>query len=134
MQNAIHIQRARQEEGSYETQLFVYFLLCIKGLPNDDVGVARGTVFQQIRPGAGFKTGDFVKEEGVEGATVERLDGRQRRQKHTYVPFLLMLLLQVRIAAFLCRPHFLFVSWKNDGEKLFRIDETLHLRTQCARH
>ena len=26
------------------------------------VGVARGTVFEEIRPGAGFKTGDFVKE------------------------------------------------------------------------
>ena len=24
--------------------------------------MARGTVFQEIRPGAGFKTGDFVKE------------------------------------------------------------------------
>ena len=32
------------------------------GLSNDDVGVARGTLFQEIRPGAGFKTGDFVKE------------------------------------------------------------------------
>ena len=26
------------------------------------VGMARVTVFQEIRPGAGFKTGDFVKE------------------------------------------------------------------------
>ena len=25
-------------------------------------GAARGTVFQDIRPGAGFETGDFVKE------------------------------------------------------------------------
>ena len=25
-------------------------------------GLARGTVFQEVRPGAGFKTGDFVKE------------------------------------------------------------------------
>ena len=32
------------------------------GLSNDDVRVVRGTVFQEIRPGAGFKTGDFVKE------------------------------------------------------------------------
>ena len=30
-------------------------------LSNDDVGVARGTVFQETRPWAGFKTGDFVK-------------------------------------------------------------------------
>ena len=28
---------------------------------NDGVGMARGTIFQEIRPGAGFKTGDFVK-------------------------------------------------------------------------
>ena len=27
----------------------------------DDVGVARGIMFQYIRPGAGFKTGDFVE-------------------------------------------------------------------------
>ena len=32
----------------------------------DDIGVARGTVFQKIRPWAGFKTGDFV-EEKLEG-------------------------------------------------------------------
>ena len=44
-----------------EENIFMYFLDC-KGLSNDDVGVARGTVFQEIRPGAGFKTGDFVKE------------------------------------------------------------------------
>ena len=31
-------------------------------ISNDDVGVARGTVCQEIRPGAGFKTGDFVEE------------------------------------------------------------------------
>ena len=41
--------------------LDLFFLVC-KGLSNDDVGVARGTIFQEIRPGAGFKTGDFVKE------------------------------------------------------------------------
>ena len=31
---------ARQEEGRYETQLFVYFLVCkgLPGLSNDDVG------------------------------------------------------------------------------------------------
>ena len=28
----------------------------------DDVGVSTDTVFQEIRPGAGFETGDFVKE------------------------------------------------------------------------
>ena len=28
----------------------------------DDVGVSRDTAFQEIRPGAGSETGDFVKE------------------------------------------------------------------------
>ena len=28
----------------------------------DDVGVSRDIVFQEIRPGAGFETGDFVTE------------------------------------------------------------------------
>ena len=38
-------------------------LLCAKGLSNDDVGVLRDTaVFQKIRPGASFKTGDSLKE------------------------------------------------------------------------
>ena len=27
-----------------------------------DIWVARGTVFRQVRPGDGFKTGDFVHE------------------------------------------------------------------------
>ena len=34
--------------------------------------MAKGTVFQEIRPGSGVKTGDFGKEKGVGGATVER--------------------------------------------------------------
>ena len=38
----------------------LYFVVW-KGHPNDDAGVARGTIFQEVRPGAGFKTGDFVK-------------------------------------------------------------------------
>ena len=41
--------------------ILTYFLVR-KGLSTDDVGVARGTVFQEIRPGADFKAGDFVKE------------------------------------------------------------------------
>ena len=44
-----------------------------KVLSIDDVGVSRDTVFQEIQSGAGFETGDFVKEKGVGGATVERL-------------------------------------------------------------
>ena len=46
----------------------MYLLVC-KGLlvlvvvlSNDGVAVARGTIFQEMRPGAVFKTGDFVKE------------------------------------------------------------------------
>ena len=55
---------ARHKEGCYLRNVSVHFLLC-KGLlllSNDDVGVGRGTVFQEVRPGAGFTTGDFVKE------------------------------------------------------------------------
>ena len=37
------------------------FLVCCKGLSNNDVGAERGIVFQEIQPGAGLKTGDFVK-------------------------------------------------------------------------
>ena len=40
----------------------------------------RGIVFQEIRPGAGFKPGDFVKE-NLGGATVERLDYSEQRQR-----------------------------------------------------
>ena len=39
-----------------------YIFLFANELSNDDVRVAGGTVFQEIRPGAGFKTSDFVKE------------------------------------------------------------------------
>ena len=38
------------------------FFVCT-GLSNDDVGkAARGIVVQEIRPGAGFKSSDLVKE------------------------------------------------------------------------
>ena len=36
-------------------------LIGLKGLLNDDVGVARGPVLQEIRPGAGFQINGFVK-------------------------------------------------------------------------
>ena len=42
-----------------------HFLSVPKGLlvlSIDEVGVSRNTVFQEIRPGAGFETADFVKE------------------------------------------------------------------------
>ena len=44
-----------------KNEIIIYFLVC-KGRSNDDVGGASGTVFQEIRPGSGFKTGDFVRE------------------------------------------------------------------------
>ena len=59
---------AHHEEGQLELQ---------NELPSkDDVGVAKGTVLQEILPRAGFKSGDFVKERSG-GATyrVERLGG-----------------------------------------------------------
>ena len=60
---------ARQEEGRYETQLFVYVLVC-KGLSNDDVGVP---CLRRCGREQGFKTGDFVKENLGRRATVEPL-------------------------------------------------------------
>ena len=48
-------------EGCYDRNIVTYFLVG-EELSNDDVEEARGTVIQEIRPGAGFKTGDFVKE------------------------------------------------------------------------
>ena len=38
------------------------YLLGCRGLSNDDIEVAGNTVLRGIRPGAGFKTGDFVNE------------------------------------------------------------------------
>ena len=52
---------ARHEEGCYENNISMCSLVC-KEISEDDVGVARGTVSQETRPGAGLKTGDFVKE------------------------------------------------------------------------
>ena len=52
---------SRHKEGSIENKVSAYFLVC-KGLSIDDVGVSRDTVSQEIRPGAGFETGDFVEE------------------------------------------------------------------------
>ena len=34
----------------------------LKGLLIEDVGVSRGTLLREIRPGADFETGDVVKE------------------------------------------------------------------------
>ena len=52
---------ARHEEGCFEYNIYIVHVFCLQqGLSNDSVGVERGTVFQEIRPGAGFKTGVFV--------------------------------------------------------------------------
>ena len=63
---------ARYEEGCYEKYIFTYVLVH-EGLSTDDVGVAKGTVFQEIRPWARFKTGDFIQEKS----------GGYRRMTHT---------------------------------------------------
>ena len=39
-----------------------FFSSFYKGLSDDDVGVARGIVFQEVRPAAGFKIGECVEE------------------------------------------------------------------------
>ena len=50
------------------------YLLACEGLStDDDVGVARSTVFQDMRAGVGFKTGDFVKEKLGGLRALERL-------------------------------------------------------------
>ena len=66
---------ARREEGCYEKRdiLHVCFLVC-KGLSNHGDRVARGSVFQEIRPGAGFKTGVFFKKSVGGGVTVGRVN------------------------------------------------------------
>ena len=54
---------ARHEEGCHEKHAASHIFLHGKGISNDSVGVARGAEFREIiRPGAGFKTGDFVEE------------------------------------------------------------------------
>ena len=61
---------ARHEEGCYENNFCKYVLVC-KGLSNDDIEVARGTVFQKIRPGAGGIRGNLVF--GVTGRKIPHL-------------------------------------------------------------
>ena len=46
---------AHCEERCYENHIIIHFLVR-EGLSTDDVGVARGTVLQEIRPWAGFET------------------------------------------------------------------------------
>ena len=52
----------RHKQGSMQLKIkHPYILFVCKGLSIDDIGVSRDTVFQEMRPGAGFETGDFVK-------------------------------------------------------------------------
>ena len=62
---------ARPEEGCHEIIVCVHVLYC-EGLSNNGVGVTRGAVLQEIRPGAGFKNRRFGSRK-VGGATVVRL-------------------------------------------------------------
>ena len=55
---------SRREEGCYDHNIFKSCIVWkeLLLLSNYDVGVARGTILQEIRPGTGFKNGDFVQE------------------------------------------------------------------------
>ena len=59
-----------EEEGCFEKNICKYVLVC-KGLSHDDIEVARGTVFQKIRPGAGGIRGNLVF--GVTGRKIPYL-------------------------------------------------------------
>ena len=63
---------ARHEEGCNGGKKNLVTSVVCNRLSNNDVRVARGTVFQEIRSGAGSKTGDLVFKKKVEGATIER--------------------------------------------------------------
>ena len=63
---------ARYEEVRYVRNIFTYFLVP-EEKSTDDVRVAKSTVLWEIRPGAGFKSGDFVNLK-MRGVTVERLE------------------------------------------------------------
>ena len=53
--------------------IFSNIFFACKGLSNGGIGAATGTVLQEIRLRAGFKTGDFVREKLGGLPTVERL-------------------------------------------------------------
>ena len=50
-----------KREDPIESKVSTYFLVC-KGLSIDSLGVSRDTVLQEVRPGAGFETDDYVEE------------------------------------------------------------------------
>ena len=58
------------------TKYNLHIFSCLKGPSNDHVMGARGTVVQEIRPGAGLETGDFVKK--------KKLGGGYRRKNLRY--------------------------------------------------
>ena len=60
---------ARHEEGCYEQNVFMCFLLFAKDYQTMTSGSQRVIVFQEIRPGADFKTGDFVEDKLGAGVT-----------------------------------------------------------------
>ena len=49
-----------------QLRIHIYSPVC-KGLSIDGVGVSRDTAFQEIRPRAGFETGDFFVRETLGG-------------------------------------------------------------------
>ena len=55
-----YFMATRHEEGCHQGKICTHFLAC-NVLSNEDVGVARGAVFQEIRRVAGFKTSDFAE-------------------------------------------------------------------------
>ena len=77
---------AGHEEGCYDKSTLKRFPDYNNGLPNDDVGEARGTVFQEIRPGSWLQNRRFRRRK-VGGATVERLVP-QRKKKMIQANFL----------------------------------------------
>ena len=71
LQRAFHGRSTRGKDAmkTKKSSYDIFFFLVCRGRSNDDVrgGGARGTVFQEIRPGAGFKTGDFVEKKSWRG-------------------------------------------------------------------
>ena len=59
---------ARQVEGSYEKNVFKYFVVCKGGRATTSRELTRGTVFQEIRPGAGSKPSISLKRSRGGGA------------------------------------------------------------------
>ena len=55
------VKVSQREKGCYDGKVFMHALVS-KGLTNDAVGFPRGTVFQEVRSGTGFKTSDSIKE------------------------------------------------------------------------